>query len=125
MFLPPFYHPTLLVGWRSRPRDPLSNNFGLGHRLKDQALEPEVLTPCQIDMVPDSRPIDLTNLTYGEIKTVISRYYESKGLPAPHAQSYNTLFCEGHVALAKRCDYLAPPRSARYRKGNNQRHPET
>jgi prepilin-type processing-associated H-X9-DG protein/prepilin-type N-terminal cleavage/methylation domain-containing protein len=44
--------------------------------------------------------------------------------PPPHGQGYNMLFCDGHVALVKRSDYLYPPRTARHWNRDNQPHPE-
>ncbi len=113
------------LGWRGRPFGPLTNNLGLGHLLRDQVLEPEVLAPSQMYVVPDARPIADTNHIFGEIKMVLSSYYETKELPPPHGQGYNILFGDGHVALVKRSDYLYPPRCARHWNRDNQPHPET
>jgi prepilin-type N-terminal cleavage/methylation domain-containing protein/prepilin-type processing-associated H-X9-DG protein len=113
------------LGWRGRPFGPLTHNLGLGHLLKDQVLEPEVLAPSQMYVVPDVRPIAETNGVFGEIKMVLGSYYELKELPPPHGQGYNILFGDGHVTLVKRSDYLYPPRSARHWNRDNQPHPET
>jgi prepilin-type processing-associated H-X9-DG protein len=42
----------------------------------------------------------------------------------PHGQGYNLLFCDGHVVLVKRNDYLFPPRTARNWNRDNQPHEE-
>jgi prepilin-type processing-associated H-X9-DG protein len=116
------------LGWRGRPFGPLTHNLGLGHLLKDQVLEPEVLAPSQMYVVPDARPIveaETNGRIFGEIKMVLSIYYEAKELPPPHGQGYNILFGDGHAPLVKRSDYLYPPRSARHWNRDNQPHPET
>jgi prepilin-type processing-associated H-X9-DG protein len=43
---------------------------------------------------------------------------------APHSDGYNMLFCDSHVELVKRKDYLFPPRSAPHWNRDNQPHPE-
>src|SRR5262249_51674708 len=42
----------------------------------------------------------------------------------PHQQGYNMLYCDGHVTLVKRNDYLFPPRTARHWNRDNQPHEE-
>ncbi len=37
---------------------------------------------------------------------------------------YNIVFCDGHLSLVKRNDYLFPPRTARNWNRDNQPHPE-
>ena len=44
--------------------------------------------------------------------------------PPPHAESFNMLFGDGHVALVKRKNYLYPPRTACNWNRDNQPHPE-
>jgi prepilin-type processing-associated H-X9-DG protein len=42
-----------------------------------------------------------------------------------HAPFYNVLFCDGHVSLVRRSDYLNVPSSAHHWNRDNQPHPET
>ena len=78
--------------------------------------------------VPDARSQVVSNGIAGEITQFpwslsAFGYSVHEALP-PHAQGYNVLFCDGHVTLVKRSDYLYPPRTAHNWNSDNQPHPE-
>jgi len=51
-------------------------------------------------------------------------YFGEREANPPHGRSYNVLFCDGHVVLVRRSDYLYPPRSAAQWNCDHQPHPE-
>jgi prepilin-type processing-associated H-X9-DG protein len=42
-----------------------------------------------------------------------------------HGKGYNVLFCDGHVSLIKRLDFVDPRKTARNWNNDNEPHPET
>ncbi len=114
------------LGWPGCPQAIFQLNLGLGHLLKDEVLEQEVLAPSQMYIVADARPTVETNGTlFGNMKMDLYDFGQSKEVPPPHAQGYNIVFGDGLVALVKRSDLLYPPRTARHWNRDNQPHPET
>ena len=118
----------------------LWGTLGLGGRPRWVAREPEVLAPCQMYAVADARslrrgsgpgyfPIDPPNAKLGapNMNPWLKPWpwnQQLKESDPPHAQGYNLLFCDGHVNLVKRNDYLFPPRTARNWNRDNQPHEE-
>jgi prepilin-type N-terminal cleavage/methylation domain-containing protein/prepilin-type processing-associated H-X9-DG protein len=108
-----------------RPSLPRTISLGLGHRSREAALEPEVTTPSEMYIIADARPSVQQDGIQGDTKMMLYSFGETKEAPPPHAQGYNILFGDGHVALVQRRDYLYPPRTARHWNRDNQPHPET
>jgi prepilin-type processing-associated H-X9-DG protein/prepilin-type N-terminal cleavage/methylation domain-containing protein len=100
------------------------HRLGLGMSTRRMAIrDPEVLTPSEMYAVGDARPYHIGPLRGGRIS--MSAYFGGGGeLAPPHARGYNLLFCDGHVTLVKRNDYLFPPRTAHNWNRDNQAHPE-
>jgi len=109
--------------------------LGLGFRVdlnQTIAHEAEVLAPSQMYAVADTRPAIWSNTPHGNIKMQLYSFGVSRfnrtatpESPPPHDQAYNILFCDGHVVLTRRSDYLYPPRSATHWNRDNKPHPET
>ena len=118
----------------------LWGTLGLGGRPQWAAREPEVVAPSQMYAVGDARslkrgsgsgyfPIESPNALLGVPNMspwlkLWPWHQELKESDPPHEQGYNTLFCDGHVVLVKRSDYLFPPRSAQNWNRDNQPHEE-
>jgi prepilin-type processing-associated H-X9-DG protein len=101
----------------------------LGHLPKNSKKEFGVLAPSQMYAVADARSETVGQGIAGAIKMspwTSSCYGYLRGGEAdpPHGQGYNILFCDGHMALVKRNDYLYPPRTAHNWNSDNQPHPE-
>ena len=101
-------------------------NLGLGSFRKGATPEPEVLAPSEMYAVADARTLARGDQVGGQMRMTPWRIafggFDERA--PPHAQGYNLLFCDGHVALVKRSDYLFPPRTARHWNRDNQPHPE-
>ena len=118
----------------------LRGKFGLGGRPRWVAREPEVTHPSQMYAVADARsplrdsgpgwfPIEPPRATLGvpHMNPWLKPWpwnRQLKEATPPHEQGYNMLFCDGHVALVKRSDYLFPPRTAHHWNRDNQPHEE-
>ena len=119
----------------------LMGALGLGRRPQAAAREPEVRVPSAMYAVGDARslrrnsgpgwfPIEPPNATLGAstmspwLQVWLRRTQSLKESDPPHGQGYNLLFCDGHVNLVKRNDYLFPPRTARNWNRDNQPHEE-
>ena len=130
-------------GWAEMPVFRLRGRLGLGGLPQLVAREPEVAVPSQMYAVADARsfrrgssagwfPIEPANGTFGLYSMspwLHSWHWEPslqslRELDPAHGQGYNLLFCDGHVALVKRSDYLFPPRTARNWNRDNQSHEE-
>jgi prepilin-type N-terminal cleavage/methylation domain-containing protein/prepilin-type processing-associated H-X9-DG protein len=123
--------PAVLVKW---------GTLGLGGRPQWVSREPEVVAPSDMYAVADARslrrgsgpgyfPIEPPNTTLGPpmMNPWLKPWQWNQQLresDPPHGQGYNLLFCDGHVVLVKRNDYLFPPRTARNWNRDNQPHQE-
>jgi prepilin-type N-terminal cleavage/methylation domain-containing protein len=108
---------------------------GKAHALR----ESDVKNPAQMYVIADARPGNypsyvkagswaglvfmqqwkLTMNTSGQGGSA------SQEQPPPHANSYQLLFGDNHVARVLHDDYLYPPRTAQYWNNDNLPHPET
>jgi prepilin-type processing-associated H-X9-DG protein/prepilin-type N-terminal cleavage/methylation domain-containing protein len=119
----------IVSGWPDCPRSIFQLQLGLGHLPKDSKKEPGVFAPSQMYAVADARSETAGQGIAGGIKMSVwsfscYSYFKTVEAAPPHGQAYNILFCDGHVVLVKRSDYLYPPRSARNWNSDNQAHPE-
>ena len=112
----------IATGWANCPRSVFQLQVGLGDLPRNSKKEPGVLAPSEMYAVADARCKTAGEGIAGCIK-MGPWSFEPEAAP-PHAQGYNMLFCDGHVALVKRRDYLYPPRSAANWNSDNQPHPE-
>ena len=99
-------------------------NLGLGYPRKSATHEPEVLAPSAMYAVADARAVVHPNLIQGQMRMTPWRLAGFVEALPPHGQGYNVLFVDGHVVLAKRNDYLFPPRTAQNWNRDNEPHPE-
>jgi prepilin-type processing-associated H-X9-DG protein len=98
--------------------------LGLGHLPKNSKRETGVLAPSEMYAVADARSrIDPQGIS-GNIKMDLFSWGDIPESAPPHGKSYNMLFCDGHVTLTRRSDYLYPPRSASHWNCDNRPHPE-
>jgi prepilin-type N-terminal cleavage/methylation domain-containing protein/prepilin-type processing-associated H-X9-DG protein len=130
-------------GWTATPVVQLRGRLGIGGLPPLVAREPEVAAPSQMYAVADARwyrrgpgsgwfPIEAPNRTlglYGMTPWLDAWHWDGSlqslgELYSPHGQGYNMLFCDGHVVLVKRNDFLFPPRTARHWNRDNQPHQE-
>jgi prepilin-type N-terminal cleavage/methylation domain-containing protein/prepilin-type processing-associated H-X9-DG protein len=130
-------------GWTDTPVLGLRGKLGLGGLPQLVAREPEVAAPSQMYAVADARsyrrgpgpgwfPIEPANGTLGlyAMTPWLNAWHWDVSLQSlrelnpPHEQSYNVLFCDGHVALVRRKDYLFPLRTAHNWNRDNQPHQE-
>ncbi|HWI59066.1 MAG TPA: hypothetical protein VNZ22_17705, partial [Bacillota bacterium] len=121
----------------------LRGRLGLGGRPQLVTREPEVVAPSQMYAVADARayrrsagpgwfPIESAQATLGLYCMTPWRdawHWDASlqslsELDPPHEQGYNLLFCDGHVTLVKRNDYLLPSRTARNWNRDNLPHEE-
>ena len=73
--------------------------------------------------VADARSIvTVSNGIAGYIKML--PWTMEKEVAPPHGHGYNMLFCDGHVMMVKRSDYLYPPRTASNWNADHQPHSE-
>ncbi len=120
----------IVSGWPGCPRSIFKLRLGLGHLPQDRKLEPGVSVPSEMYAVVDARSDVVGQGIAGGIKMstwsfAAYSYFDGQEAPPPHAQGYNIVFCDGHVSLVKRSDYLYPPRTASNWNSDNQPHPET
>ncbi|HEV2329861.1 MAG TPA: hypothetical protein VGY56_13845 [Verrucomicrobiae bacterium] len=112
-------------GWPGCPKSAYQY-LGLGFiPTRPMTKEWKVRSPGDMYAVPDARSQIVSNGIAGAIKVVPWSYANINEAPAPHAQGYNILFCDGHVSLVMRRDYLYPPRTAINWNCGHQPHPET
>ncbi len=129
-------------GWTGMPPAVLGKwgTLGLGGRPQWVSREPEVLAPSEMYAVADARslrrgsgpgyfPIEPPNATLGppNMNPWLKPWpwnQQLKEADPPHGEGYNLLFCDGHVVLVKRNDFLFPPRTARNWNRDNQPHKE-
>jgi len=124
-------------GWPGAAKLPRLN-LGLGRRPKTAAPDPEVRVPSEMYAVADARwwmyshyvetgiagKWNMSPWKYEYPLTNPTRVVTHVETAPPHGQGYNMLFCDGHVALVKRSDYLFPPRTAHNWNRDNQAHEE-
>ncbi len=116
----------IVHGWPGCPKAIFQLQLGLGHLPKNSRKELAVVSPSEMYAIPDARSEVVSNGIAGNIK-MDPWSYSAVGVseaPPPHAQGYNILFCDTHVSLVKRRDYLYPPRSAINWNCDHQPHPE-
>ncbi len=130
-------------GWAGTPAFALRGKLGLGGLPRLVAREAEVVAPSETYAVGDARsyqrsagpgwfPIESPTATLGLYAMTPWRdaWFWDQSLQSlreaspPHEQGYNMLYCDGHVTLVKRNDYLFPPRTARHWNRDNQSHEE-
>jgi len=117
----------------------LPNTLGLGMVPTNASPEFGVLAPAEMYAVADSRWCrynhhngenglmghwDMSPWKYEYHLTNPTRTVIHKETAPPHGQGYNILFCDGHVVLVNRSDYLYPPRCAPHWNRDHQAHPE-
>lgn len=113
----------IAAGFAGCPRSIFELQLGLGHLPKNSKKQPGVLAPSEMYAVADARSETTGQGIAGAIKM---QPWSFPGEAAPaHAACYNILFCDGHVALVRRNDYLYPPRTGSNWNSDNQSHPET
>ena len=113
----------IATGWSGCPRSIFQLQLGLGHLPKNMKKEPEVLAPSQMYAVADARSVKSAGLGIAGCIKMTPWTFDNE-TPPPHSPGYNILFCDGHVALVKRSNYLHPPRTASNWNSDNQPHPE-
>jgi prepilin-type processing-associated H-X9-DG protein/prepilin-type N-terminal cleavage/methylation domain-containing protein len=129
-------------GWPGMPESVarLRGTLGLGGLPPWTAREAQVAAPSQMYAVADARsllrasgpgyfPIERPHATLGPSsmtpwRTAWPWDTQLKEADAPHSHGYNMLFCDGHVMLVKRKDFLFPPRTAQHWNRDNQPHEE-
>jgi prepilin-type processing-associated H-X9-DG protein len=94
--------------------------------------ENRIVNPSQMYAIADNRPFQYQNsggfLGKAEMQpwqlmaSGLNAVYTEA--PPPHAESYNVLCADGHVAPVKRKNYLYPPRAAQNWNRDYQPHPE-
>lgn len=112
----------IATGFPDCPRSILGLQLGLGHLPKNSKRQPAVLAPSEMYAVADARSQRVERGMAGGIK-MLPWSFDGEVAPA-HAQGYDLLFCDGHVALVKRNNYLYPPRTAANWNSDDQPHPE-
>src|SRR5215471_13886860 len=86
----------IATGYPGCPRTIFGLQLGLGHLPKNSKKEPGVLAPSEMYAVADARCQTVNQTIAGTIKMMP---WSFTGEVAPtHAQGYNMLFCDGHVA---------------------------
>jgi prepilin-type processing-associated H-X9-DG protein len=91
-----------------------------------------IVAPSEMYAVADARPIQYQNSggfvgrvemePWQLLPSILNAQFTEAN--PPHAEGYNLLFADGHVNLAKRTDYLYPPRTARNWNRDNKAHLE-
>lgn len=112
----------IATGWSGCPKSIYQLHLGLGHLPKNSKKESGVGAPSEMYAVADARSRTAEPGIAGQIK--ITPWSLADEVAPPHEHGYNILFCDGHVALVKRSDYLYPPRTASNWNCDNQPHPE-
>ncbi len=125
-------------GWRGAVAMPGLLTLGLGRRPKTAAPDPAIQAPSEMYAVADARwwnykhfaetgiagKWNMSPWKYEYHLSNPTRVVTHVETAPPHGQGYNMLFCDGHVGLVKRNDYLCPPRTAHNWNRDNQPHPE-
>ena len=116
----------IATGFPNSPKSIWGLRLGLGGLPKYVKNEPGVRAPSAMYAVADARSIQIGGAAIaGRIKMYPWSVTNVSEVTPPHGQGYNILFCDGHVILVKRSDYLYPPRSASNWNSDHQPHPET
>jgi prepilin-type processing-associated H-X9-DG protein len=112
----------IATGFPNCPKSISQLHLGLGHLPKNSKKEPGVLVPSEMYAVADARSEVVGQAIAGNIK-MLPWALDDEAAP-PHGQSYNILFCDGHVVFVRRYDYLYPPRTAPNWNSDHQPHQE-
>ncbi len=110
------------TGYPDGPRT--LKGLGLGGLPKQSKKELAVRAPSDMYAAADARSTAVGQGIAGSIKMSLWSLGSTEA-PPPHRGGYNILFCDGHVVLVKRREYLYPPRSAIYWNYDHQPHAET
>jgi prepilin-type N-terminal cleavage/methylation domain-containing protein/prepilin-type processing-associated H-X9-DG protein len=112
----------IATGWSGFPKTAFRLQLGFGHLPRNSMKEPGVLAPSEMYAVADARCRAVGQGIAGYVKM---QCWSMDGEAAPrHRQGYNILFCDGHVLLVRRNDFLYPPRTASNWNSDHQPHPE-
>ncbi len=104
-------------------RIPPSEWQGLGE-VYVKVPENGVVAPSEMYAAGDTRPERIQQGVIGGVRMVPWKFTQVTEVEPPHAGGYNLLFCDGHVVLVKRRDYLYPPQAAQHWNRSHQPHPE-
>jgi prepilin-type processing-associated H-X9-DG protein/prepilin-type N-terminal cleavage/methylation domain-containing protein len=115
------------LGWRTGPP-------GQPNGYYTTISESQVLFPTEMFAMGDARitfntPVVFTIFTNFWAGTVVMplSFYTIAGEPQPlrHGKGFNFVFCDGHVALVQRTDFMNPTNSWQNWNNDHQPHPET
>jgi prepilin-type N-terminal cleavage/methylation domain-containing protein/prepilin-type processing-associated H-X9-DG protein len=116
------YSPTLGLGFLFA-----AQSGGLSPPISEsQVLFPtEMFAMCDARISPAPSPIS-TNFWAGNIYTPLY-FWAIAGEPQPlrHGKGFNFVFCDGHVSLVRRTDFMNPTNSWQNWNNDRQPHPET
>lgn len=112
-----------VTSWHGCPKSIRALRLGLGHLVRNSEKEARVMAPSEMYAVADARCLVYDQkVMAGCIKMTPWRLHDEA--PGLHDQHFNVLFCDGHVGLVQRKDYLYPPRTACNWNNDHQPHPE-
>jgi prepilin-type N-terminal cleavage/methylation domain-containing protein/prepilin-type processing-associated H-X9-DG protein len=119
----------IATGYSNSPKSIFQLQLGLGHLPKNSKKETGVVAPSEMYAVGDARAEIAGTGIAGGIKMSpwsfdTYTYAKNAEVAPPHGAGYDLLFCDGHVLLVKRSDYLYPPRTAANWNSDHQPHPE-
>jgi prepilin-type processing-associated H-X9-DG protein/prepilin-type N-terminal cleavage/methylation domain-containing protein len=95
--------------------------------------ESQVRVPSEMFAMSDSRRIQVRSVTDSKTNLIgVTFMWQSQLSPAedvklrrPHGKGFNVLFCDGHVSVIPRRDYIDPRRTAGNWNSDHEPHPET
>ncbi len=114
-------------------------NLGLGETADLQApfpryvppiSEPQVKVPSEMFAIADARASNggvslLDAPSWGGLPWMIRNSLDPEFQPLRHGKGFNVLFCDGHVALVNRRDFLDAGKTAQNWNHDHKPHPET